>query len=701
MAAINDLLRQVPDSALRARLEKEIERISKNKKFGIVFEEHIPECTPLYGIGVKPGISVARKAGQINEVFTVVSMDGDNARCYSKVTGETEIINISELVPVAQFGEPIFPMLQPIDAIQNAPASSLWHSLIEADNYHALQLLEYLYAGKVDCIYIDPPYNSGAKDWKYNNDYVDGSDAYRHSKWLSFMEKRLKIAKHLLNPEESVLLVAIDEKEYLHLGCLLEEMFPEGEMQMVTTVINAKGAVRDGKFSRVEEYIFVITMGNAHVHSLQYNMLDTTSDDVSEEPKPIDWLGFRRREATSTRSARPNQFYPVFVDNESGKIVRIGERIDFEVPRETVQVPEGCTALWPLKPDGTEMLWGLTPDVARANLEMGYLRINNWNSRKKTGTVQYLQGGVITGISEGYIEVIGHREDGSVIAQYKPGTDTISPKRVWNSPSHNAENYGTNLLTAILGNRKFPFPKSLYAVEDVLKFFVKDKKNALVVDFFAGSGTTLHAVNLLNAEDDGRRRCIIVTNNEVSDAEAKTLRRQGHQPGDPEWEKLGIAHYVTWPRTLCSIKGEDIKGNPLRGKYIGSDIPMSDGFKTNVEYFKLGFLDKDSVTLGRQFKEILPLLWLKTGAVGKRPDCDEQEPEMMILPENEFAILVDEMCYARFIRELAGHDEIKTVFFVTDSEDAFREMSAGVGDRKTHHLYREYIENFVIGSRRS
>ena len=127
MAAINDLLRQVPDSALRARLEKEIERISKNKKFGIVFEEHIPECTPLYGIGVKPGISVARKAGQINEVFTVVSMDGDNARCYSKVTGETEIINISELVPVAQFGEPIFPMLQPIDAIQNAPASSLWH----------------------------------------------------------------------------------------------------------------------------------------------------------------------------------------------------------------------------------------------------------------------------------------------------------------------------------------------------------------------------------------------------------------------------------------------------------------------------------------------------------------------------------------------------------------------------------------------
>lgn len=702
MAAINDLLRQVPDQILRSRLEEEIERLSKNKKFGLVFEEHIPECTPLYGIGVRPGISVARRgAGQISEVFAVVGMDGSEAKCYSKVTGKTELISISDLVPVAQFGEPIFPMLQPIDAIQNDLDCSLWHTLIEADNYHALQLLEYLYAGKVDCIYIDPPYNSGAKDWKYNNDYVDGNDAYRHSKWLSFIEKRLKIAKRLLNPKDSVLLIAIDEKEYLHLGCLLEEMFPDGEMQMVTTVVNAKGAVRDGKFSRVEEYIFVITLGNAHVHSLQYNMLDTTSDDVSDEPKPVEWLGFRRREATSTRSARPNQFYPIFVNNVSGKIVSIGDRIDFDIPKETVQVPEGCTALWPLKPDGTEMLWGLTPDVARVNLEMGFLRVNNWNVRKRTGTVQYLQSGVIAGINEGYIEIVGHRDDGSVIAQYKPGTDTISPKRVWNAPSHNAENYGTNLLTAILGNRKFPFPKSLYAVEDVLKFFVKDNKSALIVDFFAGSGTTLHAVNLLNAKDGGCRRCIMVTNNEVSETEAKELKKQGHHPGDPEWEELGIARYVTWPRTVCSIQGRDINGNPLKGNYIGSDMPMSDGFKANVIYFKLGFLDKDSVSLGRQFKEILPLLWLKTGAIGKRPECEEQEPEMMILPENEFAILVDETCYAKFIKELTGQDEIKTIFFVTDSEEAFREMSTGVGNRKTHHLYREYIENFVIGSRRA
>ena len=118
---------------------------------------------------------------------------------------------------IAEFGEAVYPYLKPIDKISNAPDKKLWHTLIEADNYHALQLLEYLYAGQVDCIYIDPPYNSGAKDWKYNNDYVDSNDAYRHSKWLSMMEKRLKLAKKLLNPNDSVLICTIDEKEYLHL----------------------------------------------------------------------------------------------------------------------------------------------------------------------------------------------------------------------------------------------------------------------------------------------------------------------------------------------------------------------------------------------------------------------------------------------------------------------------------------------------
>lgn len=135
-----------------------------------------------------------------------------------------------------------------------------WNFIIEGDNLQALYLLEKTHKGKIDCIYIDPPYNTGAKDWKYNNNYMDGNDVYRHSKWLSMMKGRLLIAKHLLNPENSVLICTIDEKEYLRLGCLLEELFPNANIQMVSSAINSKGVARD-EFFRVNEYIFFIRLG--------------------------------------------------------------------------------------------------------------------------------------------------------------------------------------------------------------------------------------------------------------------------------------------------------------------------------------------------------------------------------------------------------------------------------------------------------
>ena len=273
---------------------------------------------------------------------------------------------------------------------------------------------------------------------------------------------------------------------------------------------------------------------------------------------------------------------------------------------------------------------------------------------------------------------------------------------MWLRDWHDASTYGTNLLEKILPKRKFPFPKSLYAVQDTISFFVANKPNALIVDFFAGSGTTLHAVNLLNAEDGGNRRCILVTNNEVSEAEAKSLSSQGFKPGDPEWERLGIAHYVTWPRTVCSIKGHDINGEPLKGNYLGSDIPMSDGFKANAAFFKLGFLDKTSVALGRQFKELLPLLWLKAGAMGECPSLAADDiSEMLIFPENEFAILVEETAFQRFKDAIDEANSIQTVFIITDYEGNYRAMSNALHVKTTYQLYRDYLDNFRINHRRN
>ena len=311
MAAIHDLINQIQDPALRAKIEQEVEKLTKQKKFGLVFEEHLPECTLLYDIPVRKGLKVSVRDGKANETYTVLKVTDGRAVCLPKDGAEAVEFDVADLVTTAELGDPIYPCLQPLGEVCNAPDSELWHTLIEADNYHALQLLEYLYAGKVDCIYIDPPYNTGAKDWKYNNDYVDGADEYRHSKWLSFMKKRLEIAKRLLNPNDSVLIVTIDEKEYLHLGCLLEEMFPFASIQMITDVINAKGVSRLNQFSRVEEYIFFVTIGDARPTLSDDSMLDfeVTGNYAQNAGDAVPWARMLRRGSNSHREHSENCFY--------------------------------------------------------------------------------------------------------------------------------------------------------------------------------------------------------------------------------------------------------------------------------------------------------------------------------------------------------------------------------------------------------
>lgn len=697
MAAIDKLLEQVTDTALRGRLQEEFYRALQNKKFGLVFEEHMPECTPLYGVEIKRGGNVAKNdRKKINTIYTVLKKTADTAVCRNKATGEMEEIPLSELVAVAEFGEAIFPCLQPIDKVENAPDSDLWHTLIEADNYHALQLLEYLYTGKVDCIYIDPPYNTGAKDWKYNNDYVDGADSYRHSKWLSMMKKRLKLAKRLLNPEDSVLIVTIDEKEYLHLGCLLEEMFPEARMQMISTVISRQGATRQMQFGRVDEYIYILEFGDCAVQGLDLSDEWRMNANDSRTLHLL-WQPLLRGAKNGRRQYSPGCFYPIYISEDGSRFIEIGDAIPLNVDRHDIPNREGAITLWPIRQDGTEGVWSCSPDTLRDLQKRGYVHIGK--VRNGHAALTYLKKGNIRKVENGSFKIEGYNPDGSIIStnEYRE----IIPGTQWRILSHDASRYGTNLLNSIVGNR-FVYPKSLYAVHDVIRFFVANKPNSLIVDFFAGSGTTLHAVNLLNKEDNGNRRCIMVTNNEVSTDEAKVLEKRKLRPGDPEWEALGIARYVTWPRTVCSIEGHDVNGNPLKGTYIGSDISMADGFAANCEYFKLGFLDRNCVSLGMQFEEILPLLWLKSGAVGKRPELKfDEEPIMLVLPENRFAVLVEEAAFSTFAKEVAAQDSIDTVYFVTNSESAFHEMSANIGIKNTHQLYREYIDNFVIGARRN
>lgn len=654
MAILDELVTQIENPDLRARIAAEVEKLAKQKKFGLVFEEHLPECTPLWDIPVKTGRKAALKAGHVNDFYTVLKIEDGVATCLNKDKSATAEFPVEELVCVTEFGEPIYPYLKPIDTVCNAPDSDLWHTLIEADNYHALQLLEYLYAGKVDCIYIDPPYNTGAKDWKYNNDYVDNNDQYRHSKWLSMMQKRLKLAKKLLK-SDGVLIIAIDDYEEAHLILLLEEMFAEYDISPVIVNHHPQGGAADN-ISRTHEYaIFVTPKGQKIVKGKKTENLEES------------WSLTRGgTDVRNLRKGRPNSFYAVYVNEKTRKVVGVGPHLDADTLYDPKEAPSGCLAFYPVGKDGTERVWRY----------------------ERESMQQHIEAGEIICTPKMTLNVVKRRD-----VKYDPVFS------VWTDGRYNAGTFGTNITYEIFGgNNRFSYPKSLYTVEDCVNFVVQDKKDALIVDFFAGSGTTLHAVNLLNAEDGGRRRCIMVTNNEVSDAEAKEMSKRGLKPGDEEWEKLGIARYVTWPRTVCSIEGHDVNGNPLKGNYIGSDIPMADGFKANAAFFKLGFLDKNAVALGRQFKEMLPTLWMKAGAHGACPALGETVPEMLILPENRMAVLVDEKAYMAFSEKLDDHPEIETVFIVTDSDSGYRDMISGLNVKESYQLYRDYLDNFRINA---
>lgn len=697
MSVLDDLIKEIPDANLRDRINAEFSKLKAVKKFGLVFEPQKPEVTPLYDMPIKVSTPVAKKLGRMNQIYRVKKIEGEDVTCTKYIPTE-EIFNfkLNDLVRVALFGESIYPYLQKLDEVCNAPDSDLWHTLIEADNYHALQLLQYVCKDrKVDCIYIDPPYNTGAKDWKYNNDYVDGADEYRHSKWLSMMQRRLLLAKQILNPADSVLIVTIDEKEYLHLGVLLEEIFPNAKIQMISTLTAPQGNQRKSQFSRIDEYVFFVELGESSVQKLSLSD-DWRINSKDKRTTHLHWQQLIRNGANGTRKYAPNLFYPIFVSKDGKNFIGAGTPLPLEIDRNAIEVPENAVAIFPIHSDGSEGRWACSRDNLIDLQSKGYVKLGKL--QKGNMYITYLQKGMIEKIENGDFKIEGYNEDGSIISTNE--FRSFIPGSQWRIPSHDASRYGSTLLQNIFCDNRFAFPKSLYAVRDCLKFFVANKPDALIVDFFAGSGTTLHAVNLLNAEDGGKRRCILVTNNEVAESEERRLKSEGYQPNDEEWQKLGVARYVTWQRTVCSIKGENIKGEPLAGNYLGSEIPMSDGFKSNAIFFKLGFLNKNAVALGRQFKEILPVIWLKAGSYGTCPNLDDKEnlPPMLVLPENKFAVLLEEEFFMEFEEEVLESSEIETVFIVTDSLDAYRQMIQNLRDRKTYQLYRDYLENFKINT---
>ena len=417
----------------------------------------------------------------------------------------------------------LLPVLQEDDSkqIYNNKETQV-NILIEGDNYHALSVLNYTHKKKIDFIYIDPPYNTGAKDWKYNNSFVDENDPYRHSKWLSFMEKRLRFAKNLLK-DDGIICVTIDDYEMPRLWCLMDEVF--GEKNHLGTVVirnNPKGRKTARKVSLIHEY--ALFFGRSDTSKIKKVAIPPEEKTHNyKQDKDGNWflaVNLRKQGvdslATNKRGEISERYYPIYFNPET-KQVSTKQKLQAKI--------------LPMDSNGEKRIWRRSKDVIDEMFESGDL----WYQKTKYGDQLYYK--------------------------FRGGLDGEPPESIWYDSKFSASEHGTLVLDKILGKREmFQYPKSHYAVIDCIKAGTSNKK-AVVLDFFAGSGTTGQAVLQMNEDDGGNRQFILCTNNEDNDGTG-----------------IRIATDICYPRLKKVINGYSTNGNDIKG--LGG----------NLKYFKTDFV---------------------------------------------------------------------------------------------------------------
>ena len=548
------------------------------------------------------------------------------------------------------------------------------------------------------------------------------------------MEDRLLLAKQLLKPEKSVLIATIDEKEYLPLGMLLKQVFPEAKIQMVSSIINPASVTRANEFGRTDEYLFFVMIGAAGPQKIHLaDAWKHGSGKGAASQGKLRWNSLSRTGTSDLRVDRENLFYPVYVSEDGKQIVDIGEALPLDMPRENAPSMPGCKTIFPIHSDGKEGRWRCGPEKLRRLQKEGYVKLGRFTEYGMA--ISYLADGERAKVERGDYQIKGHDENGCVIIDRN---ETITPMSVpgtsWEIPSHDATQFGSKLNSKFLPDRKFPYPKSLYAVEDCLRFFVADNPNALIMDFFAGSGTTAHAVMRLNKQYGGHRQCIVITNNEMGPDEEEELLLKGYRPGDDEWEAIGVCSYITKPRIKAAITGIDSTGKPVKGNYgilteqyieldsekdniiaanaktgkpmkrtiyqkkkaqdsvVPDPFPMADGFKENAIFFDLVYNAKGRVEMGLEFANIAPLLWLKAGGSGEI--ITEEADEGYAISKN-YAVLFDSTQASQMLDAIKDLDDIVIVYIVEDEERIYQQIARRLPQGiKPQRLYEPYVRTF-------
>ncbi|MFE3289411.1 site-specific DNA-methyltransferase [Rhodococcus sp. NPDC059234] len=676
---LDQLISRIDDPRLRERLAREVDLLRGSRRFGLVFDRHLPESVRLPDHPIRKGIRVALRDESSSEAW-IVDRFTDRTREVAVLSGDGGERHVSELIVVREFGEPIYPGLRSAERIENGPAKAPWHIVINGENFHALQALRSTHREKVDLIYIDPPYNSGGKrSWLYNDRFVDGSDRAKSSKWLSFMERRIKIAWHLLKPSGAIM-VSIGDDEQHRLRMLLDEVFEVDNrvaqlaVEMSTTSGPKTTNAQQGTIVKNIEYVLIYRKSDAF--------------DVEVQHTPL-YDGIDRWDAN----------YPLWL-NDDGTTDSVYDRLDrdpdvradierFELIHETGKKRGkflGASAMDVLLP---------ASEAARGFILNNLHRIGRTDTPPVSANVVDVPAGRwvvhhtddrsyrLTKSGKGKVWQIytldrNYRQSDDYIPRFGR---TVIRGDLWRGFHSDMGHVSTEGGVAFANGKK-----PLRLIEQLIRW-ANNAPDAIVLDFFGGSGTTAHAIMRMNAKDGGHRQSIVVTNNEVGIEQQQKLRRHGSHPGDTEWEECGVFEAVTRPRVSTVVTGKCPDGTV-----------HSEALAANVEMFDLTYLDPGMVRRGHEFESVAPLMWLESGARGPRIN---RAPDEGWALTDAYGVLFDIDALSAFTSAVTKAATSATppavAFIITDSEAEYQEaverIPVGI---ETVQLYEDYLSNYTI-----
>lgn len=426
------------------------------------------------------------------------------------------------------------------------------NKIIHGDNLGALKSLLPKYEGKIDCIYIDPPYNTGNEEWVYNDNVnslgirkwlgeivgKEGDDLSRHDKWLCMIYPRLKLLEKLISKGGRIV-ISIGYQEVNNLVLVCNEIF--GNKQIVTVTVQTSGGKPSGGFNYQQEYLVFIVPKDFQSNPLLYS--------GGKDRSPFEGLTL----ATFDKTQRPNQTYPIFIDTSSGKLKDTGyslqERIDLgeylgskeDFLYDFNEAPKGTVAIWPITSKGKDCVWRLVSSRLKEDWNKGYIKISKNKSKSSLNkySIQYLPSGIIEKIEKGMLEVIGTEEDVPTLNLGKNKTVGGQIPTIWIEKEFYSVK-GTTLINDIFEKKVFNYPKPPELVKEILRGV--SSKNSIILDSFAGSGSTAHAILDLNKEDGGNRKFIsIEMESYANEVTAERIKRviTGYGQGNKEVEGTG------------------------------------------------------------------------------------------------------------------------------------------------------------------